>query len=499
MTFDQLFRYSEPKRIKRSDTVRGPPLEINSNSDAVYHAFNFKSFPSTTGLRHHGYIKFLRPEGNQRKQLQHIPCVVDCTCPDYKYQWAWANKQRGASKVGPQSMNQAWNKAPRIKNPSNIPGLCKHLLACRDYIYGMLAKFPGTEPDDGEKLAQLVKYGKMRWDRFDTLMAKAKDQEKWYAAVKQAVNQGRAGDLDLIYDLYHAKGGKNLGIPAGIPARGAVRRDRLEPPGEEPPPLPQPLPRPPQGGPVLPQAGRPAVVPPAPAPAPALAVPPGERGRQLQPAPPKLPTSRVQKPVLPVKPIKNNLPIGKKSQKPIGPETPPGKRGPLKRPPRKESQEDFLLARVDRLNGSSDGANNSMSILNEAIKLVEEVEQDEILAPSEIAGEMATDTVDAPPPSEPPVSDDAIGADTEGNVVLTLLGQIKDLLARLVGAEEGEGEGEFGPSGEMPPGAEDGMEFPPEEGEDIPVDALPEPDEEEDEEEDDEDGMPPRPAPEGVE
>src|SRR5271157_6465088 len=80
MTFDQLFRYSEPKRVKRSLTVRGPPLEINGNSDAVYHIFNFKSFPSTTGLRHHGYVRFKKPKGNPRKPLQHIPCEVDCSC-----------------------------------------------------------------------------------------------------------------------------------------------------------------------------------------------------------------------------------------------------------------------------------------------------------------------------------------------------------------------------------------------------------------------------------
>src|SRR5208337_1444 len=93
--------------------------------------------------------------------------------------------------------------------------------------------------------------------------------------------------------------------------------------------------------------------------------------------------------------------------------------------------------------------------------------------------------VESPPPSEPPVSDDAVGADTEGNVVLQLLADIKDLLSQLVGAEEGEGE--FGPEGELPPG--EGSE------EDrIPVDAIPEPDEDEDEEEkeEEEEGRPPR-------
>ena len=489
MTFDQLFRYSEPKRVKRSTTVRGPPLEIQGNSDTVYHVFNFKSFPSTTGLRHHGYVRFKKPaQGNPRKPLQHIPCEVDCTCPDFRYRWAWADKQRGASRVGKQSMNQAHNRAPRITNPDNIPGLCKHILAARDYIYGMLAKFPGGEPDTGEKLAQLVKYADKRWANFDTLMAKAKDQEKWFTAVKAAVNQGQGGNLDVIYDIYQAQGGKFIGIPKGVPARGAIKPGEEPPEGEEPPPLPprQRPPRAPRPGPELPAAGRPtlrAPTPPTPAAtaAAALPIPPGQRGRGLQPPPPA--------------PTKNNLPIGRKTGKPTGTATPPGKRGQVKRPGREESLANSDSTRVSRLNGSSDGANNteSMSKLNEAIKLIEEIESDDgIETPSEIAGEMAA--VDAPPPSEPPVSDDAIGADTEGNVVLQLLADIKDLLSQLVGAESGEGE--FGPEGELGPEGEGEPSMPPGGGDNIPVDALPEPDEDEEEDED-EDAMPPRHAPEG--
>ena len=51
LTFDQLFRLSEPKRVYRSFTVKGPPLEIDSYQDTVYYIFNFKANPSTTGLR----------------------------------------------------------------------------------------------------------------------------------------------------------------------------------------------------------------------------------------------------------------------------------------------------------------------------------------------------------------------------------------------------------------------------------------------------------------
>ena len=88
--------------------------------------------------------------------------------------------------------------------------------------------------------------------------------------------------------------------------------------------------------------------------------------------------------------------------------------------------------------------------------------------------ELANDTpnldadgpVDALPPSEEPVSDAAVGADTEGNVALQLLSDIRDLLQQLVGGDES--------ASELPPeeDAEEGT----------PLDAVPEaPDEEEDE------------------
>jgi len=325
----------------------------------------------------------------------------------------------------------------------------------------MLAKFPKGEADTGEKLDQLIQYANKRWINLDTLMTKAKDQEKWYAAVKQAANQGRAGDLDLIYDLYQAKGGKFLGIPRGVPPRGAV------PPGQVPQGAPPPLPPPiaPPGipkAPILPAAGKPVQPP--------LAVPPGERGRELPKAAPKIPPPAPKPPLPPA----------------IPPAPPPPGRRPPPKPPRREGLDDFRAGHVDTVNGSTNGANIIESMrLSEAKNLIQEI-ADEIKTPSEVALDLGDEgggpdleTADLPP-SEPPISDDAVGADTEGNVVLQLLSDIRDLLGELVhgGEIEGELEGEL-PGGELPPG-----EFPPEgEGGDIAADAIPEPDEEEAEEE----------------
>ena len=179
LTFDQLFRYSEPKRVYRSLTVRGPPLEIDSYQDAVYYIFNFKSNPSTTGLRHRGYIKFFKPKRKnpQGVPLQHLECLVDCECPDFKYRWAWSNKQRQSSVVGPGSLNQAWNRAPKITNPGSHVGLCKHLLATRNYIYGLLSSFPNQVPDTAQKLDKLTQHANTRWANFPAELDAAKKRD----------------------------------------------------------------------------------------------------------------------------------------------------------------------------------------------------------------------------------------------------------------------------------------------------------------------------------
>lgn len=153
LTFDQLFSISEPKRVLRSKTVRGPPLDVEAKKDGVYYHFNFKAFPSTTGRRHKGYIKFFKPK--KQMPLEKVDCLVDCDCEDYRYRWAWTNKQRGSGKVGPNSLNQAWNKAPKITNPRGKSGLCKHLLSLRDFIYGELENFDG-EGDTSERLDKVV-------------------------------------------------------------------------------------------------------------------------------------------------------------------------------------------------------------------------------------------------------------------------------------------------------------------------------------------------------
>jgi hypothetical protein len=271
ISYDKLFRMSEPKRVIRSHKVKGPPLEIDSFQDAVYYAYNFKSHPSTTGLRHRGYVKFLKPRHGGQKPLQHLDCIVDCTCPDFRYRWAWANKQRGASRVGAQSLNQALNRAPRRTNPTSAPGLCKHILAARSYIYGLLSSFPNDTPDTADKLNKLTQFATRRWINFPQQMAAAKERDQLAAQARAARNIGQ--------EPIPAEEPLDLGQPGHEPGDDEAYAEIVPPEIRDAPELAQ--------------------VPPPPQSFAANIAPPGARGRTVptgkapQAAPPK--PKRIQK------------------------------------------------------------------------------------------------------------------------------------------------------------------------------------------------------------
>lgn len=420
LTFDQLFRVSDPQRVARSFKVRGPPLEIDSYQDTVYYIFNFKANPSTTGLRHKGYVKFFKPKSGRQTPLQHVDCLVDCTCPDYRHRWAWANKQRQSSLVGPQSLNQAWNKAPRKTNPKGKPGLCKHILAAREYIYGLLSSFPGDQPDTAEKLNKLTRYATKRWTNFPELVQQAKARER---EIRQRIAQ------------------RNI-------LGRVVEPEEAEPIGLEAPPLP-----PAPAAPAAPQQPARPERPKAP-----------EAFKKAQPEP--LPSTMPYGASGPTEPLKR--PAGRPRRPIVGPYGMPlPKPEPRRRPKLGDAlaraPKNFLGERVVR--AANDG--EIMNSLLEAKQIVQELEDDQIAmnaAPDAMGGVDSEMGVDPLEPSEPPISDTAIGADTEGETALGLLRQMRDLLAQLVsveapempGSEEGGappmgGEGELEGESAMPP------------------------------------------------
>lgn len=314
--------------------------------------------------------------------------VAVANCPDYRYRWAWTNKQRGSGQVGPQSLNQAWNKAPRRTNPKGVPGLCKHILAARGYIYGILSSFPSSAPDTSEKFDKLLRYATKRWSDFSGAMAAARQRERMMRSRQRLRNV--AGPLDL-----HTE----------------------KPAPEIPPALPAGLAGPEGELPIEPETETPGV-----------------------PEPPELPT-QYELPARPAQP---------QTASPAG--ALPTPTTPIQREKTRGKIETGGFPTVAQMRAARYGESTSVVITNsgkamsnelrEALQLVEEI-RDDISAtqgPDEFEGGAGDDTIGnadmAPdlPPSEPPISDSALGADTEGDTALGLLTQMRDALQQLATA-----------------------------------------------------------------
>lgn len=356
-------------------------------------------------------------------------------CPDYKYRWAWANKQRGSSQVGVASLNQAWNRAPRITNPGSVPGLCKHILAAREFIYGLISNFEPGEPDTADKLNKLTRYAQKRWVNFPGEMAKARERDARIAAARAARNAGRPLPAKPAEPEPEEAPAKDVNLTGK-----ATKLKDLKPP-----PLP----------PAAAPGAAPTQVP--------LAVPPGQRGLGF-PAP--------AKPATPPAAPKPSTGAPKKA-------------GPFsqfaKRFMRRENLETGVVVKAGQTVNRT-----TMNELNEARKLISELEQDALETPeAPVGGEFDS----ALPPSEPPVSDSAIGADTEGETALGLLRGIKTDLDRLAdelaplpepgdeagepSVEEIEGEGPMPDEDIIPEPPAGGEEEPEEEGEPEDEDEIP--------------------------
>lgn len=113
-------------------------------------------------------------------------------CHDFKYRFAWIVKQKGSSTVGARSMNQALNRAPRITNPTGKPGLCKHLLALKEYIYGLYSNFPDSQRQfTPQVMDKMVKYANNKWVNMDTELERARVRDQRAAAIRAARNRGQ--------------------------------------------------------------------------------------------------------------------------------------------------------------------------------------------------------------------------------------------------------------------------------------------------------------------
>lgn len=138
MSFRDLFRSSDPGRIDRSRDVNTKSLRVTSMDGNEAWTFSYKSNPSTTQQRWQGYVRFLKEDVSHKDRADQLDCMVDCTCPDYRFRWAYNNAKQDAGAIGPGAWNDSNGSAPRPREQGGVgdlgPGMCKHLIALGEYL-----------------------------------------------------------------------------------------------------------------------------------------------------------------------------------------------------------------------------------------------------------------------------------------------------------------------------------------------------------------------------
>jgi hypothetical protein len=167
----------------------------------------------TSHPRWQGFIRFIENSkgGAVAPTKDHQDVEVNCNCPDYRFVWAKANSDADAgttakdggttyhtqatgkpvnifegdevapvqaiptdkrwnsgaktgsnvSRAGGNDNNGTYGK--RIRNPNNVPGLCKHLIALADYIEKKTTSEPVAPPEAGkEEPAVVAKPSKLK-------------------------------------------------------------------------------------------------------------------------------------------------------------------------------------------------------------------------------------------------------------------------------------------------------------------------------------------------
>jgi hypothetical protein len=133
MSYQDLMNSSDPARIDRGSRIPSTSLAVKSINDKEAWKFSYKTprDENTTGRRHQGFIYFFKDNMNIGDNAMKIPCSVDCSCPDYKFRFSYANKQQDAGENGPNSLNKGLNYPSSINKG---PGLCKHLISLKEYL-----------------------------------------------------------------------------------------------------------------------------------------------------------------------------------------------------------------------------------------------------------------------------------------------------------------------------------------------------------------------------
>lgn len=173
MSFRQLLSKTDGGRRDRGKRMRVRSLAGSASEDAEMWNFGYKSDRDhiTTMGPHNGRISFEKDayiRYKNKRSMDDVMCKVDCSCPDYRYRWAYANAAQGAGDMGYGSLNQCNGAPPNKMNPGRKPSLCKHLVALKDYLRTKLQESDGRLD---ERLSKIIKEN-------PTFMVEYYDEEK---------------------------------------------------------------------------------------------------------------------------------------------------------------------------------------------------------------------------------------------------------------------------------------------------------------------------------
>lgn len=100
-SFKNLLRGSEPGRVDRGNhDVNARSIRVQSMDGQEAWTFNYKSNPSTTGQRWHGYVRFFKHDVSSKDNAMDLDCKVSCDCPDYTFRYAYNNAKSDVGDLG---------------------------------------------------------------------------------------------------------------------------------------------------------------------------------------------------------------------------------------------------------------------------------------------------------------------------------------------------------------------------------------------------------------
>lgn len=156
MNFRQLFAGSESGRKERgANDVNAKSSQVFSTDNGEAWTFNYKSSPSTTGNRWHGFIRFFKEDVSAKDNAMDLDCMVDCDCPDYRYRYAYNNRQADVGFTGKhpdwrhnnQNNGQKWKPRSQGGVGDYGVGMCKHLCGLSEYLKTVIEP-EAPQPDD---------------------------------------------------------------------------------------------------------------------------------------------------------------------------------------------------------------------------------------------------------------------------------------------------------------------------------------------------------------